>query len=317
MRRRGQGVRLLLVAVALVLAAAPSAASRVPAGMDGLRERSLDLVNRTRHVAGRAPLVLDERLNEAAQAHADDMLKRGYFAHESPKGENVMDRYLAAGGSADRLVAENISLCRHCPVPANAGVVEELHRGWMNSPEHRANILSDGLSLYGFAIAEDKSGTRYAVQAFAGPGVPRGAGGTPKPIASMQQTDLVVRLINDERRKRGLAPIAADRGLVGAAGKVIPAGRLADVSLDHLDLLRTALPAGSPLRLFRMLAGSCGGCGDRATDADVRFFLGRWQGNARYRAILLDPRLIRLGMTIATNGQGRKIAVAVLGGMAR
>ena len=56
-------------------------------------------------------------LDKAAQAHAEDMLQRHYYAHETPEGKDPRDRFLAAGGSPSSLVEENIARCAGCPVP--------------------------------------------------------------------------------------------------------------------------------------------------------------------------------------------------------
>lgn len=160
-RRAGLGI---LVAVALAgglpLRAAPAD--------DGLRHLALQLVNEARAGQGLAPLRLDDALNRAAQAHADDMLKRDYFAHASPEGDSVRDRYRAAGGAPVRRVAENLGRSFDTTGPPAADVVRRLHDGWMQSPGHRENILRPNLDRFGFGFAARDAGS-YAVQTFAGP----------------------------------------------------------------------------------------------------------------------------------------------------
>lgn len=82
-----------------------------------------------------------------------------------------MDRNLAAGGSRWRLVTENIGHCATCRSPPSQGDIERQHEDWMKSPEHRANILSQGLDSFGLGLAT-ADGDLYAVQNFAGPGRP-------------------------------------------------------------------------------------------------------------------------------------------------
>lgn len=303
----------LVVAAALAFVSHLAVAQSAPENLEVLRERSLELVNESRRQEGLEALELGAELNEAAQNHAEDMLERDFYAHVTPEGGTVMDRYQKAGGSENRLVAENIAQCRNCAVPADAAAVEELHQGWMNSPEHRENILAEGLAEYGFGLAENESGTRYSVQTFAGPGVPRGleAGGTAKPIDDSAQTDLAVSLINE---RRSASSISAAPRLIEAARAVIPDAGLSDVSLEELNPLGEALPADAPWRSFQMIVGSCGGCGAVPTDADVRSFISEWLGNDGYKAILEDPALSRLGMVIKADGDGRKIAVGILAG---
>lgn len=303
-------------AVALAMLGASAASQPTPDNINALRARSLELVNEAREREGLRSLQQDPELTEAAQAHALDMLQRDFYAHVTPEGRTVMDRYEAAGGSPNLLLAENIARCRNCPVPADAATVAELHEGWMSSPEHRENILAEGLTRYGFGVAEDLEGTRYSVQTFAGPGATAGAeaGAEPQPIAPPAQTELAVALINDERAAAATTAVSADPRLIEAARNVIPNGDLTEVALDELNPLQQALPAEVSWQRLQIIAGSCGGCGVEATDADVRFFLKRWLDNSRYRDILNDPRLTSMGMAIEPDGRGRKIAVAVLAG---
>lgn len=286
------------------------------ASISALRQRSLELVNEARRSEGLSTLQLGANLNEAAQAHAEDMLERDYYAHVSPEGQTVMDRYKAAGGSENRLVAENIAQCRNCPVPADRPAIEQLHEGWMNSPEHRENLLAEGLTHYGFGLAENEQGTRYGVQTFAGPGTPLGTAGNadPRPLAPPAQTEIAVSIVNERRAAQNVAAISADERLIQAASNVIPDKDLSEVPLSELNSLQEALPAQSPWRDFRMIAGSCGGCGVEPTDADLRYFLDRWYEDPQYRQILQNAALSSMGVAIKADGRGRKIAAAVLAG---
>jgi Cysteine-rich secretory protein family/TerD domain len=113
---------------------------------------------RARH--GLAPLTTDARLAAAAQAHSADMVRRGFFAHENPDGKQVWDRAVAAG-YAYRKVAENIA--------AGQRTAEEVVRGWMESPGHRANILDRDLTQIGVGRAEGGSYDVYWTQVFGTP----------------------------------------------------------------------------------------------------------------------------------------------------
>lgn len=77
--------------------------------LERLRNRVLTLVDETRLEEGLNELQPGEALDEAAQAHAEDMLGRGYYDHVSPEGDTMLDRYLAAGGSEWELVTENLA----------------------------------------------------------------------------------------------------------------------------------------------------------------------------------------------------------------
>ena len=120
----------------------------------------VDRTNAERAHRGLRPLTVDARLGAAAQAHSADMVQRGFFAHESPDGRQVWDRAVAAG-YAYRKVAENIA--------AGQRSAEEVVRGWMESPGHRANILDGDLAQIGVGRADGGSYGVYWTQVFGTP----------------------------------------------------------------------------------------------------------------------------------------------------
>jgi uncharacterized protein YkwD len=114
----------------------------------------LAAVNAARHAAGAPPLAGDARLDAAAQAHAEDMLARSYYAHESPEGGTPRARVEAAGFPAG-MVAENIA-ARHL----GAG---EAVAGWMSSSAHRRNLLDPRFTHLGAGVAVGSFEHRYQI----------------------------------------------------------------------------------------------------------------------------------------------------------
>lgn len=55
------------------------------------------ILNNVRIGNGASAVTYDSRLDAAAQAHADDMVVRGYFSHTSPEGDEVYDRIVLQG----------------------------------------------------------------------------------------------------------------------------------------------------------------------------------------------------------------------------
>ena len=149
---------VLLLAAGLLASAVTPATAAETGDLVALRSEALALVNAARQDQGLPGLRLTARLNAAAQAHAEDMLKRGYYAHQSPEGETVADRYRERGGSRWKAVAENIAECQGCRPPLSADRVRQFHRGWMNSPPHRENIVGRGFDGFGFGIAGGNGG---------------------------------------------------------------------------------------------------------------------------------------------------------------
>lgn len=309
-----------VLGVVLVLCSLPRATSvraETSGDLDALRQRALAAVNQSRSDNGLPPLTLGENLNEAAQAHAEDMFRRRYYSHTSPDGGTVQDRYVAAGGSKWELIAENIARCENCPPPPTEANVERLERGWMNSPEHRENILRHGLARFGYGIVVDATQGLYAVQTFAGPGTPRGAsaGEAAAEIPPDRQVAVALDRINAARREAKVAPLAASDALDTAARALVPDPQADELSIGGGGSLRDALPAGArrDWRTLSTLAAACGGCGTAPTAADLRFFVGQWLDGGNSRRTLLDERFGALGLALVTDGKGKKVALVVLG----
>jgi len=301
----------LTLLLALLLPA--PALAQAPDTIQDLRERSLALVNEARRAEGLESLELEDNLTEAALVHARDMLARDYFSHTSPEGGTVLHRYLEAGGDDGRVVRENISTCSGCRDRPDLSAVEEMHQGWMNSPGHRANILAEGLSDYGFAVVQDDEGNRYGVETFAGPGTPRGEApdGSVEAIGPEAQMQLAAEIIN--RKRPDATPIEADERLRRHVEARLPSDGLGGVSLSDIGLLDT-LPADFPWLSYQVLYAECGGCGDTPTNADVHYFLGNWSDGNRSRKILTDGSLTSFGFVVLADGQGRKVAALLLAG---
>src|SRR6266508_681547 len=109
-----------------------------------LEARMLERVNQERVAAGLKPLAPDPELTEVARRHSVDMFARSYFAHDTPEGRDPFDRMRAA--NVRFLTAgENLAL---------APTVQVAHRGLMNSPGHRANILYPQFGRVGIGILD-------------------------------------------------------------------------------------------------------------------------------------------------------------------
>ncbi|HYO13392.1 MAG TPA: CAP domain-containing protein [Thermoanaerobaculia bacterium] len=131
--------------------------------LERVRAEVLARVNEARRRAGVQPLRSDHLLDRAAQRHAQDMLARGYFAHESPEDDTVRERAKEAG-YAWRTIGENIA--------EGQRTVDEVMTTWLNSPGHRRNILDPRFEELGVGLALGRSNGRYRVlwaQAFGTP----------------------------------------------------------------------------------------------------------------------------------------------------
>lgn len=111
--------------------------------MDAARKDVVDLVNAERAKNRCGALKANAKLQEAAQAHTDDMAARNYFDHNSPDGKSARDRINATGYTWSR-IGENIARGQQDA----AAVVT----AWMNSPGHRANILNCDFTEIGVGV---------------------------------------------------------------------------------------------------------------------------------------------------------------------
>jgi uncharacterized protein YkwD len=125
-----------------------------------VQQQALTLVNESRRRGGCDNLTVDRRLIVAANRHASEMARRGYFAHEDTRGERAGDRVQDAGYKWSRY-GENIA--------RGQDSVAEVVDGWMKSPEHRENIMDCGLREVGVGLAFAADRTPYWVQDFATP----------------------------------------------------------------------------------------------------------------------------------------------------
>lgn len=123
----------------------------------------VDLANEDRSVDGLPALVMSPTLQEAAQMKADDMAGKEYFAHESPEGFDPWHWFEQAGYDF-RFAGENLAVYFSDSA--------EVESAWMNSPKHRANILSSHFSEIGIALAHGRYqgyDTTFVVQMFGAP----------------------------------------------------------------------------------------------------------------------------------------------------
>lgn len=85
-------------------------------------------------------LVWNDKLEQAALAHSQDMLDNNFFSHTSSNGDNLADRIKDAGYDYQS-AGENIAK----GYPTEEAVME----GWLNSQGHCANIMNANFTEMG------------------------------------------------------------------------------------------------------------------------------------------------------------------------
>lgn len=119
----------------------------------------LEIVNKERKANGLKPLTLNKELSNVATVKSQDMINKGYFDHTSPTYGSPFDM-MKSFGISYKAAGENIAKDQKTP--------SEVMNSWMNSPGHRANILSPNFTELGVGVAKDSKGTIYWTQMFIG-----------------------------------------------------------------------------------------------------------------------------------------------------
>ncbi|MGE3855976.1 MAG: CAP domain-containing protein [Dehalococcoidia bacterium] len=134
-------------------------------GGEALRQMERELERRTntiRDERGLGTLEPREDLRSLGRRYSCRMASEGFFAHEAPGGETVVDRAQEADITYER-IGENLARVTNAPAPA-----EFMMQGWMDSPGHRENILREGFEQIGIGVCRSGE-TIYATQVFLAP----------------------------------------------------------------------------------------------------------------------------------------------------
>ena len=109
---------------------------------DQTEQQLAQMLNLERARAGLPSLRVDDRLTQAARAHSVLMAKANQLSHQFPD-EPPLPKRLAATNIRFNQDAENV---------AYDNSVEAVHEGLMQSPPHRANILSPKYDTVGIGV---------------------------------------------------------------------------------------------------------------------------------------------------------------------
>jgi uncharacterized protein YkwD len=172
-----------------------------PKDARGVESKLLALLNEARIAAGVPALASHNGLAEVAVLHSRDMVESGFFGHDSPTNGDPATR-VHKKGLAFVLIAENVG---------RGSTAREVHNMLLESPGHRANALDPNLTHVGIGVVLDMRHGHpeiVATQEF---------GGVARPVNLSTAAGEIIRTINAERSKAGVAPLVADPVLVSAA----------------------------------------------------------------------------------------------------
>lgn len=187
-RRWGIVAVLLIVALLQIIPHHAGHQSVLGKGTDVTSQRLLDDTNLERSKADIAPLTINTQLSAAATSKARDMFKEQYWAHVSPNGTTPWYWFKDANyqyASAGENLAKGFN--------TSSGLIA----AWMDSSEHRSNILNPKYSEVGFAVIEGRLNDEDTKLVVAMYGSPLGAdtvGSTQTVLAATGSASVMARL---------------------------------------------------------------------------------------------------------------------------
>ena len=118
----------------------------------------LNSINNKRKQQGLEPLMIDDDLQNICRIKAKDMVENGYFEHNSPTYGTPFEM-LKENGISYKVAGENI-----------AGNIDndKAIESWMNSENHRANIINSNYNYTGVAVVKSSKYGKIFVQMFIG-----------------------------------------------------------------------------------------------------------------------------------------------------
>lgn len=116
----------------------------------------LDRVNKERRDVGLDELQVSTKLRDLARVYGQDMFARGYFSHYNPEGESPFNR-MDEANIVYQIAGENLAFAPNATIA---------HQGLMDSPGHKANILSPDFKIVGIGVIDGGIYGKMFVQEF-------------------------------------------------------------------------------------------------------------------------------------------------------
>lgn len=153
--------RLLLCTLAIGILCQSAFAQDASIKPNEIELRAFEQTNQERIKKGLPPFVWDDEMNRLARNHSESMSRLGYFSHVTPDGKRLPDRARAAGIRHYSVLGENIAYNQGFADPGALAVER-----WMQSPKHRANILSSEFRAMAIGSYVAPDGSVYLTQTF-------------------------------------------------------------------------------------------------------------------------------------------------------
>jgi uncharacterized protein YkwD len=147
--------KTLLIAILTICAVFSITSVAAQPRPEAAEQQLFQSINRERAANGLPPLKWDEALANAARQHAEAMATQRSISHGFPGEASLPSRATRAGAHFSWL-SENVA------AGPNA---ENISEQWMQSPNHRANLLDADMDTIGAGAAE-RNGVVFAVADF-------------------------------------------------------------------------------------------------------------------------------------------------------
>ncbi|MDQ3128068.1 MAG: CAP domain-containing protein, partial [Chloroflexota bacterium] len=144
---------LAILAPAAVAATTPEPVSA--AAITAAEKQMVAALNADRTALGLVPVQVDVRLMAIAKERSVDMATKGYFSHTQPDGRNVFDIVRAA--KITWFKVGEIIAWNNYPIDSTASAA---NRQWMNSPGHKAIVISKDFNYVGVGVALGPDGRK-------------------------------------------------------------------------------------------------------------------------------------------------------------
>jgi uncharacterized protein YkwD len=155
--RRSRLAALLVVGLLAALVVAPGTAAAADGMTISQAELAMvDALNVDRTTRGLVPVRIDSRLMAIARARSVDMATKNYFSHTQPDGRQVFDILSAqkiTWYGAGEIIAWNNYPTLETSIPA-------ANTGWLNSPDHKAIVVSTSFNYVGVGLALGSNGKK-------------------------------------------------------------------------------------------------------------------------------------------------------------
>lgn len=136
------------------------------------------LVNYKRSKYNKNLLTHNSNLSEVSEYNSDLMVKNNYLNHTDVNGDDALDRINKFNVKECSRVGENLiktaykkkikseRLDKAIRISEEHELAENIVNGWMNSTEHRRNVLRNGWVYFGTDVSINNTGYVYSTQMY-------------------------------------------------------------------------------------------------------------------------------------------------------